>query len=966
MAQRSVPGTRVVSPALIGRAAELQLVVSAATAPPALIVVDGEAGIGKTRLVTELAARPELSGRRILIGRCHQIRESFPLGPVVEAVRGIDLPRAQWTPVVGALRSLLPEVADWLPPAPGPLDDRGAERHRVFRAIVELLGALGPAVLVLEDLQWADDQTADFVGYLLSEAPAELTLVLTFRGDDVDPRLRSSIAKLPAGVTRTDVVLRPLDIAGTGALAAAIVGAERVSEAFAAYLCERTSGLPFAIEELLALLRAQGKLVQRDGAWARRTLDELDVPAGIRDPVLERVSRLGPTAREVAEAAAVLSLPVPIGALVASSRVPAQRATVAVEEALESGLLSEYGQTEYTVGFRHLLAAQAVYDEIPGPRRRDLHGRAATALRSLDPVPLGQVAHHLRRAGRLDEWVGAAEQAAEQAIALGHDAEAFRLLEDVLQHAPLDPARRGRLAVRLAQVAIEVLRARDVVDLLSAVLEHDVPAAERAELRFRTVMLRHEMGEDSLRIRALLAEMVGELTHRPDLRAWGMTVLGIPSVEGVDLAECRRWLERALEVVPSVTDWAAQVHVLGKAAMVLTSFGDPRWRDLARQIEARTHGTPRQRREVNAYWSVGAEAGYTGHHSVAERLLGAALESAIAEQNQRLELGVRAELVLLRYNTGLWDGLAAEAAALAAELAGFPRACLDADIVVACLALARGDLVDAHQRLTSVEEFAGRVGGFDVLPVPMSMLIRLLLATDEAVAAAEAAERLVAVVESKEVWPSGVRALAAVTDAMLAAGRAERARELVDGYEQRLAKLDAPVAPAALAQSRGLLLRAAGDQARAAAQFIVAVNAYEPLGCRYEAALAAEQAVPAQLASGNPAAAQASLLAALSGFRRVGAAWDAGRVTRTARHHGLSVPARHRGGRRGYGNGLSPREREVAELAATGRSNKEIAAELFLSVNTVARHISAAMRKLDARSRAALAYRLVEQPDDQN
>lgn len=942
--------------------------VSAADAPPALIVVDGEAGIGKTRLVTELAAHPELPGRRVLIGRCHQIRESFPLGPVVEAMRGMDLPDVQWSPVVGALRSLLPEVADRLPPAPGPLDDRGAERHRVFRAMVEVLATLGPAVLVLEDLQWADDQTADFVGYLLSEAPAELALVLTFRGDDVDPHLRSSIAKLPAGTTRTDVVLRPLDTAGTGALAAAIVGAERVSEAFAAYLCERTSGLPFAIEELLALLRAQGKLVQRDGAWARRTLDELDVPAGIRDPVLERVSRLGAAAREVAEAAAVLSLPVPIGALVASSRAPAERALVAVEEALESGLLSEYGQAEHseTVGFRHLLAAQAVYDEIPGPRRRDLHGRAATALRSLDPVPLGQVAHHLRRAGQLDEWVGAAEQAAEQAIALGHDAEAFRLLEDVLQHAPLDPDRRGRLAVRLAQVAIEVLRARDVVDLLSAVLEHDLPAAERAELRFRTVMLRHEVGEDSLRIRTLLAEVVGELTHRPDLRAWGMSVLGIPSVDGVDLAECRRWLERALEVVPSVTEWAAQVHVLGKVAMVLTSFGDPRWRDLARQIEERTQGTPRQRREVNAYWSVGAEAGYTGHHSVAERLLGAALESAVAEQNQRLELAVRAELVLLRYNTGRWDGLAAEAAALAGELAGFPRARLDADIVVACLALAQGDLADAHQRLASVEAFAGRVGGFDVLPVPVSVLIRLLLATNDAAAAADAAERLVAVVDSKEVWPSGARALPAVTEALLAAGRAERARELVDSYEQRLAKLDAPVAPAALAQARGLLLHAAGDHEAAVAQLVTAVSAYEPLGCPYEAALAAEQAVPAQLAAGDAAAAQASLLAALSGYRRVGAAWDAGRVTRIARHHGVSVPARHRGGRRGYGNGLSPREREVAELAATGRSNKEIAAELFLSVNTVARHISAAMRKLDARSRAALAYRLVEQPDDQN
>jgi DNA-binding CsgD family transcriptional regulator len=960
---QSVPGTRVVSPALIGREAELRRVAAAVAAPPAVVVVDGEAGIGKTRLVTELAARPELARRRMLVGRCHQIRESFPLGPVVEAMRGVDLPAARWSPLVGALRSLLPEVAERLPPAPGPLDDRGAERHRVFRAMVEVLGALGPALLVLEDLHWADDQTAAFVGYLLSEAPAELALAVTFRGEEVDPHLRSSIAKLPAGTTRTDVVLEPLDAAGTGALAAAIVGVDRVSDAFAAYLYERTSGLPFAIEELLALLRAQGKLVQRDGAWARRALDELDVPAGIRDPVLARVSRLGAAAREVTEAAAVLSVPVPVDTLVASGRAPAEQALVAVEETLESGLLVEHGEA---VGFRHPLAAQAVYDGIPGPRRRDLHGRAAAALGSAGPVPLGQVAHHLRRAGRLGEWVGAAERAADQALALGHDAEAFRLLEDVLRHAPLDPHRRGRLAVRLSQAAIEVLRARDVVDLLSAVLEHDLPAAERAELRFRMVMLRHELGEDSLPVRRLLAEAVDELAHRPDLRAWGMVVLGIPSVKDIDLAECRRWLERALATVPSVADRAFQVYVLGKLAMVLTSLGDPRWWELVRQIEERTQGAPQQRREVNAYWSVGAEAVYAGHHQVAGRLLGAALAYAVADQNQRLELGIRADLVLLRYSTGAWDGLAAEAARLADELAGFPRARVDVDIVVACLALAQGDPADAYQRLTSVEDLAGRVGGFDVLPVPVSALIRLLLARGEAAAAAESAERLVAMVDSKEVWPSGARALPAITVALAAAGRAERARAVVDDLESQLAKLDAPMAPAALAHARGLLLCVTGENRAAVAQLVTAASRYEPLGCPYEAALAAEQAAQAQFAVGDAEAAQATLRAALRGFHRVGAAWDAGRATRIARQYGISVPARHRGGRRGYGSGLSPREREVAELAATGRSNKEIAGELFLSVNTVARHISAAMRKLDARSRAALAYRLVGHSDDQN
>jgi hypothetical protein len=292
----------------------------------------------------------------------------------------------------------------------------------VFRALIEVLETVSPAVLVLEDLHWADEQTADFLAYLLSEPPSKLAVVLTFRGEDVDARVRALAAKLPASMTRTDITLAPLDAGQTGALAAAILDAERVSEEFASYLCERTSGLPFAIEELLALLRARGTLVRRGGGWARRALDELDVPSSIRDSVLERAGRLSDDARSVVEAAAVLQVSVPAPVLIATCRLQQPRALRGAEEALESGLLAEHGET---IGFRHLLAAQAVYEEIPGPRRRELHGRAAVALESRHPVPLGQVAHHLRHAGRLQEWVAAAERAAEQAAALGHDAEAL-------------------------------------------------------------------------------------------------------------------------------------------------------------------------------------------------------------------------------------------------------------------------------------------------------------------------------------------------------------------------------------------------------------------------------------------------------------------------------------------------------------------------------------------------------------
>src|SRR5690606_9747631 len=162
-------GRRVVSPTLVGRATELDALLAAVTDPPAVVTVQGEAGIGKTRLVTELVQRPELAGRRCGIGGCRDLREPLPLGPVVEAVRALVAtpPDGLLPAVTGVLHPLLPELSRWLPPEPPPLDDGPGERHRVFRALVALLAALGPAVMVLEDLHWADPQTVDFLDYLL-------------------------------------------------------------------------------------------------------------------------------------------------------------------------------------------------------------------------------------------------------------------------------------------------------------------------------------------------------------------------------------------------------------------------------------------------------------------------------------------------------------------------------------------------------------------------------------------------------------------------------------------------------------------------------------------------------------------------------------------------------------------------------------------------------------------------------
>ncbi|MFC7589331.1 hypothetical protein ACFQYP_40860 [Nonomuraea antimicrobica] len=186
--------------------------------------------------------------------------------------------------VAGALRPLLPELAEVLPAAPDPLDDRVAERHRVFRGLTDVLVAACPAVLVLEDLHWAEEQTADFLAYLLGDPPPGLTVVLTYRGEEVSATVRASTIRLPPGTSQAHLVLAPLDQGETGAMATAILDTDRVSEEFARYLWERTSGLPFAVEEVLALVRERGSLVRRGDRWTRRVLEQLEVPRGSGTP----------------------------------------------------------------------------------------------------------------------------------------------------------------------------------------------------------------------------------------------------------------------------------------------------------------------------------------------------------------------------------------------------------------------------------------------------------------------------------------------------------------------------------------------------------------------------------------------------------------------------------------------------------------------------------------------------------
>lgn len=227
-------------------------------------------------------------------------------------------------------------------------------------------------------------------------------------------------------------------------------------------------------------------------------------------------------------------------------------------------------------------------------------------------------------------------------------------------------------------------------------------------------------------------------------------------------------------------------------------------------------------------------------------------------------------------------------------------------------------------------------------------------ATEEAVAAVTPA---VAALRRAGAWARGAELLPPAVEALLACGDRAAAGRLAEDAAQGLTGRDAPAATVGLHLARGLLLREARPE-EAARQFERARAGWAEIGRPYDAALAAEHLARA-LADADPESAAARLARTADAFTALGATSDAARCQHTLRELGLTRTASP--GRRGYGEGLSPRERQVAELVAQGATNQDVAQALFLSARTVEHHVASILRKLGV-SRKALASALGSGP----
>ncbi|MBA2440459.1 MAG: AAA family ATPase, partial [Thermoleophilaceae bacterium] len=650
---RRDPG-RLSSPVLVGRERELELLVEAATSPPALIMVEGEAGVGKTRLVQEALSDPSVRSRRVLVGHCHRLREPFLLGPVVEALRSAEPPDQPLSPVVGVLQPLLPELADALPAEPAPIGDVKAGRHRVFRALRELINAFGPTVCLLEDLHWADEGTLEFLAFLLSEPPDGLSIVLTYRTEDLPAS--SPLFGLPSYLPRETLELGPLSLDEVRTLICARLNASAVSEHVAERLYDRTAGIPLALEEVIRLLLDRGQLTLTDDGQAVGDLEQVDVPTVIRQAIRERMESFTADARLITQAAAVLALPAGEHLLTRVAGLASTRAMRGLTRALSSALVEEKGAGLY--GFRHALAAQAVYDEVPAPERRRLHQRAGEALESApEAAPAAQLAHHFQRADRPKQWARYAEAAADGAGAVGDDRGATRFFEQALAAPGLSRAARIRVAIKLGSCARHSDCPEKVIGLLQRILEEEPMAVGvRGELRFRLAQLRYYVGDGGLWHEEMV-RAAGELRRRPELAARAMTQLAWPMLREGDVADDLAWLQRAVQAAEETDDPMTKAGIAAQRAAILLCVGDPAGWAALDDIPPEGKSVENRLQLLRGYQSLSMVVRPLGYYRRSESFLAEAIRIERALDHVWWDPWRESARVALDWCLGRWEGL---------------------------------------------------------------------------------------------------------------------------------------------------------------------------------------------------------------------------------------------------------------------------------------------------------------------
>jgi DNA-binding CsgD family transcriptional regulator/tetratricopeptide (TPR) repeat protein len=956
--------SRVSSPVFVGRADELGELVDAMAGAragtPGLVLVGGEAGVGKSRLVAELTAYARAADVQILAGQCVGFDEAtIPLLPVIDVLRGLDDGGQD------LLERGLASVSAEGPPV---------GLHPLVLDRLAAAAATAPILLIIEDVHWADRSTLELLAYLARRLRDERVLaVATYRSDEVDrhERLRRFLADVATAPCARRLALDRLTRSQTGEQLAGILG-EPPPEPLLDAVFARAEGNPFFAEELVAAGPEGGE----------------GLPATLRDMLLARIHALDPGAQAVVRVAAVGGRDVHHELLAAAAGLPEPELSDVLRGAVREHVLVA---VDDGYAFRHALFSEAAYGELlPGERAR-LHAAFAAALEARAELAGGntatvaaEIAHHWLRAGDEPRALAAAvcagtgaELVGALAEAVEHDKRALALWERVPDAERLAGIDRAALLARAADAAAWTGDAAGAIELVDAAIALHEAAAERERV---AVLLQQR------------ARFLWQLGRAPE---------SVPD------------LERAVALIPSDPPTAARAQALGSlGVMVMLSGQYTRSRTYAEQALAVARATGARAEEAVALnclgidldalgdraaghellrqgWSIATDVGRADVLSQAALLLSdalrndgqlersteIALEGAEVARRTGLEMFERmckCNAAQAAFELGRWDLVdRISREMLARDFSGMTLAF--AQYLAGELARARGDLAGAAAHLAAQVR---AVGPGPTPPASYAIDAEAELALWEgrpevALRAAEEGLRLQAEDPVRWMLIAALGAHAAADLAELARARRdaaaetaarERATAFRDGARDRTASAAHPALAATIEAEHA---RAAGDSDPTS--WDAAARAWEARPGPFQAAYARWRQAEAALARRDRAQADQALHAAHAtatslGARALGAEIEAlARRARIALAPARDEPATADLPPAGADLGLTARELEVLQHLARGATNRQIAEALYISVRTAGVHVSHILGKLSAANRgeaAAIAHRL--------
>ena len=926
--------------ALVGRESEMALLTGlikeAAKGRGSSALIEGEPGIGKSALVRAAVAEAPEAGCQVFWGGGDELGQALPLLPFLDGLR-VREPSAnpRRNTIVRLLRG---EVAA----------DRGTDVPAVLAeqllALVAEQCAVRPTILVVDDLQWADQASITLWGRLARSArQVPLLLVGMMRPA---PQRDDLLALRRAVADAGRLQLTGLTAATAADLVATLAGGRPDGNLLR--LADGAAGNPLYLTELVAALARSSNLTVTEAGAAE--LASGSAPSSLSAAIADRLGFVAGSVREVLRAAALLGAEFAVSDLAIVLGRGVADLIPAVDEACAVGVLAESG---HGLGFRHPLIRAALYDEMPAPVRAAWHRDAGRALAAAGAPP-DRVARQMLRAVAgpgdatepMDEWM--LDWLARTADLLVGQAPgvAAELLTRAVASSPADSARHGWLASRLADALYRIGDRAAAEQVANRALDHAAEPDLLVDLHWTLAQCRMLAGESAESLATLdraLASRGISARHRARLlvlAARTHSILGEVETAGRVAASALAaaseagdnwamgWALLMMALVTSVRGGMTDALPLFDRALAVTQ-ADPALTDLQLLLQINQAVTLGN---LDRYEEALAAAGQARH--LADQV-GTAIRLAQAH-------GALGQLL---FQTGRWDDALAEVEILPENLKAPGTACCDLGIA-AVISFHRGEVGAARGHLAAAAPHAERLGHrlITSLALARSLDCEHDGALPEALAAlADAFDGSTEEVEEiEDLLPDAVRLAAETGDMGTAQSLASQAAALA-------AESEIPHRQANALYCRGLL-------DHDAQRLLAAAERYDDAGRPLLRAKALEAAAERFVDADDRGQARDAFTQAVEVYTALGAAADVSRLQATFRAHGIrrGPHAKHRRARSGW-DSLTATEIKIAAFVEEGLSNPEIAARLLLSRRTVATHVSHILKKLDVHSRIDIA-----------